>query len=174
MLVLDTMFTKIAKHSRRVRVGDLFGLHVVKLGWIPFRVAVENASVQAGGGLFVIYIYRHVIKSDSSAPPRIEAVGSMSLADLLLPPTLVSKQLWNDGYAVYLGNAPFSTSEFVAKHCFENRMVTPSVYFDENANLIARTQEHVGLHRVAFPTGLWQRTFESLSKTHASGMDRVP
>ncbi len=122
------MAMRVLKPSRkRIHAGDIFVLQV-KDGEFVFGRVVRTDIEFLGNNRILIYIYR-AFSSDKNSIPALEK------RRLLLPPMIIDRQPWSQGYFETVGNRPLCDNDLLPIHCF-HRALFFAEYFDADGRVL--------------------------------------
>lgn len=101
------------KTRKRLAVpGDLFGIHVVDIGWLFSLVVDDKARLGDDWiDLFIIYIFAEV-------SPSITSVPVLDKRRLLFNPIATNPTPWRSGHFQFISNIPLTTQNTWQRHCF--------------------------------------------------------
>jgi len=109
-------------------------------------------------------IYVFDIRTDGTSIP-----ASLPVSKLLLPPIIVGRDLWLDGYAKHVVNREFYDGERFKRHCFKSLISNKPCYYDERARRVPKPFEPCVDGIISLAQGLDERIAKELGITLASG-----
>jgi hypothetical protein len=123
------------KRSRRIpQRGDVFALAPAGHGFLFGRVISTDANPLGVGDANLVYIY-------ATRSPTKNAVPTLSLWNLLVPPLMTNRRPWTMGYIEFVANRPLAPGDQLPRHCFRD---SRGWYFDEHGARLAEPAEPVG------------------------------
>lgn len=137
-----------AKSRKKVRNGDIFVIDLFEVGFVWGRVANSEAwnGMSKSSPLIVVYIY-------NVCTPAVDEIPSLELHNLVLPPFIVSRQMWTYGYFNTVANRELTPEDLLEVHCFQTLQVPPR-YFDEFDHKLDRRFEPCGNWGLTLPRGI--------------------
>jgi len=138
-----TIYLRFLKKSRKQpRPGDVFVLQVKDDEYIFGRVirddVLRDDTSKRKHGLWLVYIYNATSRDKNKLP-------TLNKHDLLIPPQIINRLGWVDGYFETVAYLPLSENDVLSQHCFED---WSGRYRDEYDNLLRERVEPCGVYGV--------------------------
>lgn len=159
---------RVLRPSRRsLNPGDVFVMGLPTGRYLFGRVISTSARwsrAEGSGTTNLVYVFEHQ-SADKKPPGRVH----LHVNRLLIPPQLINRLGWSQGYFETLETLPFEDGEVLAVHCFEsNARAAGPRWFDDQANELPEPVP---------PVGVWgggnHRTLED-AVCKALGLPREP
>lgn len=107
---------KRGRSTRRPRRrGDVYALELRRGGYLSTRIASEHAVVMGMDGMYVVYVYAEVVDSLQDV-----CASATDLRRLLLPPVIVNRSCWTEGYMTFVAAYDDCPAEVVDRHVFRH------------------------------------------------------
>lgn len=137
-----------AKSRKKVRNGDIFVIDLFEVGFVWGRVANSEAwnGMSKSSPLIVVYVY-------NVCTPSVDEIPSLELHNLVLPPFIVSRQMWTYGYFNTVSHRELTPKDMLEAHCFRTIQMPPR-YRNEFGEEIQNPSGPCGEWGLTLPRGI--------------------
>ncbi|HEX2838156.1 MAG TPA: hypothetical protein VHN77_08530 [Phycisphaerales bacterium] len=129
--IMLTGLSKIGKQLRKYTDGEVFVMHIPRVGWIPMLVVNTNARIDEFNSGTLVYIFNSIVRGTSDDVPVID-ITTLDKNNLVIPPCIVGRDLWRGGLVVKVGVVRDLSVMTRPHHCFRCVQFSPVRYFDES------------------------------------------
>ena len=126
---------RLKRYRKKLLPGDIFVLQIQEATFHFGRIVATNCRVRVAEGGILIYVY-NTSSSDKTDIP------SLSKHDLLMPPTMTSREPWTHGYFNVVASRHFEEGDLWTPHCFLSRW--DNRYYDEYNHQLPERREPCG------------------------------